>query len=161
MAALILPTILLGIYMTDYLPKDAQNRMQIYGLHKSIGIIILILFFIRVINRLIKKAPALPNEIPAFDKVLSKIAHFAMYCLMLVVPLSGYLMSNSFGYPVFLFSLEMPKIAELNIEAAKVFSEIHEITAFTILGVVSVHIAAVAKHRFFDKSRVNLLKRML
>lgn len=161
MAALILPMIAVGVYMTDYLPKDAENRMQIYGLHKSVGIVVLILLIVRIFNRFKNPSPSLPNSISTLDQILSKIAHLGLYLLMLTVPLSGYLMSNSFGYPVYLFSIKMPFITSIDVEMAKIFAEIHEISAFSLLGLVAIHVAAVFKHAFFDKTKANLLKRMV
>lgn len=161
MAVLILPMIAFGVYMKDYLPKDADNHMQIYNLHKSIGVLVLLLFFLRLLNRFINHPPKLPSEISIIDQRLSALAHISLYILMLLVPLSGYLMSNCFGYPVFLFSIQMPVIANLDIGMAKIFAEIHEISAFSLLGLVVIHALAVVKHRFFDASKVNLLKRMI
>lgn len=150
-----------GVYMKDYLPKDAENRFEIYGIHKSLGILALFLIFIRIINRIIKKPPSLPATIPNLDKKLSSLTHFLMYCLMITIPLSGYLMSNSFGYPVHFFSIQMPTLIGPNLDMAKIFSETHEISAFTLLFVVMLHVAGVVKHLFFDKHKNNLLKRML
>ncbi len=147
--------------MKDYLPKDAENHTQLYNLHKSIGVVVLLLFFVRALNRSINHPPKLPEEISALDKNLAAFGHMVLYLLILLVPLSGYLMSNSFGYPVFLFSIQMPVIVSSNLEMAKFFAELHEISAFSLLSVVAVHILAVIKHRFFDKGKVNLLKRIV
>ncbi len=161
MALIILFMLGLGIYMTDFLGKEAPNRMEIYNLHKSLGVMILILIFIRLLNRLAFKAPALPDTMPKVEKTLAHLAHIALYILMIFVPLSGYLMSNSFGYPVNFFSIEMPFLVEKNFDHGKIFSEAHEILAFTLLGLVAIHVLAVIKHRFFDKAENDVLKRMI
>lgn len=161
MAVIIIFLLGLGIYMTDFLPKDSPNHLEIYSLHKSFGVIALILIFIRVLNRFINKAPALPKTFKKSEQILSHLAHFGLYILMLCVPLSGYLMSNSFGYPVHLFSIELPKLIGTNFELGKIFAEAHEISAFSLLGLVAIHILAVIKHRFFDKPENDVLKRMI
>lgn len=161
MAALIIFMLGLGLYMADYLPKDAPNRLEIYGLHKSLGALALIFILIRVINRFIFKSPALPNSLPKLEKTLAHIGHIALYILMIAAPLSGYLMSNSFGYPVQLFSISLPVLISANFEAAKFFKEAHEVSTTLLMIVVAVHIAAVIKHRFFDKPENDVLKRML
>ncbi len=161
MAVIILFMLGLGIYMTTFLPKDAPNHLEIYSLHKSIGAIALILVFIRILNRFINKAPALPETIKKSEQILSHLGHFGLYVLMLCVPLSGYLMSNSFGFPVHLFSLELPMLVERNFELGKLFATVHELGAYALLGLVVAHVLAVIKHRFFDKPENDVLKRMI
>ena len=80
---------------------------------------------------------------------------------MLIVPLSGYLMSNSFGYEVKFFGILLPFITSINIDNAKIFSEVHEISAYTLAGLIAIHVIAVIKHRFFDQKENDVLNRML
>ena len=160
-AVLILAILTIGIYMTKIMPKDSENHLEIYSLHKSLGVIALILVIIRIINRFATKAPPLPLSIPKHERLLSHLGHFGLYVLMFCVPLSGYLMSNSFGFPVHLFSLEMPLLVERNLKLGRFFAEAHELSAYALLGLVVIHVLAVIKHRFFDKPENDVLKRML
>jgi cytochrome b561 len=161
MAALVLFMIGLGFYMTEILPKDAPNHLQVYNLHKAIGVVILLLVMVRIANRLIKKAPPLQESISKIERILSHLAHFGLYVLMISVPLSGYLMSSYFGFPVHLFNFEMPIFVERNFEYGAFFKLSHELSAYALIGLVSVHILAVIKHRYFDKAENDVLKRML
>ena len=160
--ALIIFTLLgLGIYMMEFLSKEAPNRMEIYSLHKSLGVLALILVLLRIINRFIKPAPKLPDTIAKFEKIAAHLGHFGLYFLMLLVPLSGYLMSNSFGFPVHLFSIEMPTLVQRDMEMAELFAETHEIAAYSLLGLVLLHILGALKHRLFEAPENDVLKRML
>ncbi len=161
MAVIILFLLGLGIYMTEFLPKDSPNHLQVYELHKSFGVVALIFIFIRIVNRFIKKAPALPDTMPKIEQILSHLGHLGLYVLMLVVPLSGFLMSNSFGFPVKFFGTELPVLIGTNFDQGKLFAEAHELGAYALLGLVVVHVAAVIKHRFFDKPENDVLKRMI
>ncbi len=161
MAALIIAILSIGIYMTEFLPKDSPDHLKIYELHKSFGVIALILIFIRILNRFIKKAPPLPESMPKLEKLLAHLGHFGLYILMILVPISGYLMSNSFGFPVHLFSIEMPFLIGKNFELGKIFAEMHELCAYGLLGLIVLHIFAVIKHRFFDNPENDVLKRMI
>lgn len=161
MALIIIFLLGLGIYMADFLQADSPNRMEIYSLHKSLGVMILILVAIRLINRVIFPAPALPISLSKFEKIGAHLAHVALYLLMILIPLSGYLMSNSFGYPVHFFSVEMPFLIEKNLELAPVFAELHEIFAYSLIAVLGLHILGVIKHRFFDSAENDVLKRIL
>ncbi len=160
-AVLIIFMIGLGIYMTEFLSKESSNRLEIYSLHKSIGVLLIILVFMRFINRFINKPPKLPESISKLDRTLAGFGHIALYAFMIIVPISGYLMSNSYGYPVHFFSIEMPFLVGKNFENAALFSKIHYYAGYTILALVIIHILAVIKHRFFDKAENDVLKRMI
>ena len=161
MAAIILFMLGLGIYMTNFLSKEAPNRMDVYNLHKSLGALVLALIIVRAVNRFALGAPAMPQTLPKSQKILAHLAHFGLYILMILAPLSGYLMSNLFGYPVAFFGIELPKIAETNFKLGDFFHEMHEILPYVLLGLITVHILAVVKHRFFDKPENDVLKRMV
>jgi cytochrome b561 len=161
MALIILFLLGLGIYMTDFLSKEAPNRMEIYNLHKSLGVMVLILVFVRIINRFANKPPALPDSLPKFEKIAAHLAHIALYLLMILVPLSGYLMSNSFGYPVNFFSIQLPFLVQQNFELGNLFHNAHWILAYSLIAILALHILGVIKHRFFDKTENDVLKRMI
>lgn len=161
MAIIILSLLVVGIYMTSFLDKDSANRATIYAFHKSFGVITIFLIIIRIINRFIFKAPKLPKTFKKTDIFLAKIGHFLLYLFMVIVPFSGYLMSNSYGYAVKLFGFTMPLMLETNYKLAPIFSEIHEISAYSLLALIIIHLLAVIKHRFFDLKENNILSRML
>lgn len=161
MAAIILFLLGLGVYMSEFLSKEAPNRLDIYNLHKSLGALVLGLVFVRIINRFIFKAPALPNSLPKFERIAAHLAHVALYLLMIAVPLSGYLMSNLFGYPVHFFSVNLPNIVEANPDLGMKINESHGVFAYILLGIIALHVAGAIKHRFFDKPENDVLKRMI
>ncbi len=161
MAALIIFMLALGSYMTEFLSKESVNRSEVYNLHKSFGVMVLILVLIRIINRLFKTPPALPSSISPLEKNLAHLGHFALYILMLLTPISGYLTSVSFGFPVHFFGIELPALVEKNFDHGKIFAEAHEVLSYSLLAVVIIHILAVIKHRFFDRPENDVLQRML
>jgi len=150
-----------GIYIADFISEDSTNRYTLFDLHKSIGVLVLILLSFRVINRFINRPPALPQTIKKLERILAHLGHLGLYILMLIVPLSGYLMSNSYGFEVKFFGILMPYLTSLNVENAKIFSEVHEISAYILAGLIAIHIIAVIKHRFFDQKENDVLNRML
>jgi cytochrome b561 len=161
MAAIILTLLGLGFYMAYFMDKDAANKMIIFNLHKSLGALVLFLIVVRIFMRLSKPVPALPETMHLALQKLSHLTHLTLYMLMIFMPLSGYLMSNAFGYPVHLFGLPLPVLMEKNLELGQFFSEAHEFLGFTFAGVLALHIAGVIKHRFFDIPENDVLKRMI
>ncbi len=161
MALIIIGLLALGFYMEDFLAKDAPNRMQIFGLHKSFGVVALIFIFLRTFNRFIQKTPKLPASLPKIEKFAAYFVHFSLYVLMFTMPISGYLMSNYYGYPVHLFSTQLPKVVATNYELGKFFGKTHSFLAWCIISLLILHILGALKHRFFDKAENDVLKRMI
>lgn len=150
MAIIILGLVGLGWFMSD-LPKDYPNRMFLYNLHKSLGVTVLFLVTLRVLLRLVKGAPKLPNAISKRDAMLAHLTHKVLYLLMFAVPAIGILLSNSWGYPVSWFGIELPMVFAKNFEVGKQAGELHEIAAYTLLAVAGLHLAGAIKHRYIDK----------
>ena len=164
MALLVLTMIFLGWfmeYLEDIIGKTNPKRLFLYDLHKSLGIIVLILMIIRIITRLVTYIPPLPLTIHPGLRITSRISHYAMYLLMLAIPLLRYAMSDSFGKGVQLFGLPLPKPLPDNKLLGKKLAELHGFFAYTLLVLVIVHIAGVIWHRFFDKRVNNILSRMV
>lgn len=160
MAILILGMIGIGWYMAD-LPKENPLKGELVSLHKSCGALLLILFFVRLAMRIVKKAPALPETIPPIERNLANLGHKLLYLFMLIVPLSGYAMSNLYGYAVKMFGIPMPILFSENKDLGKLAREAHELVPYILLGIIALHFAGAIKHRFFDKPENDVLGRML
>ena len=91
------------------------------------------------------------------------IGHWGLYILMLVVPISGWVMVSSsvYGLPTIVFGwFEWPHIPNLqgNENVESLAKEVHFFLAIFFALMITVHIAAVVKHALSDN--VNLIKRM-
>jgi cytochrome b561 len=160
MALIIITLLAVGFYMTNFLSSQADNRATIYALHKSFGVVVMFLIVARIFFRISSSIPPLPNSMPKTIQKLASSAHYLLYFLMIFMPLSGYLMSNSFGYPVHLFGIKMPMLVEKNMELGSFFSNVHKFLGYAFVAVLSLHILGAIKHRFFDLAQNDVLKRM-
>lgn len=166
MAAIILTLIVVGIYMADLPRETAEQKayaFQFYDLHKSFGVIILGLIFLRLVWVRLSPAPELPSAFSPKERKVVKALQSLLYLLMIVVPLSGYLMSNAGGYPIHVFGLfEMPALIGKSKDIGGFAHELHEIAGWAILATVALHMAGALKHRLKDKGgETDILKRML
>lgn len=166
-AILVVGQIAGGLYMVG-IPKDqAALKFQIFQLHKSFGITILLLTIVRLLWRLGHKAPALPAAMPGWEKAAARGSHFLFYALLLVIPLLGwaYVSVAPLNVPTVLFGViewpHMPFFAGVadRKEVAEVFAESHEIAAKVAIGLLILHVAAALKHHFISGD--NVLARML
>lgn len=158
-AAGIIGMILLGWNMDD--------NESLFQLHKSIGITILLLTLARIIWRLINPVPPLPHEMKGWEKTLSHGVHVAFYALMLLMPLTGWLVVSTayhFDIPTVLYGLvswpDMPGVGFLSNETAHgVIANVHSKLAWVALGLLALHVAGAVKHEFSAEEGV--LKRMI
>lgn len=151
-----------GFIMVN-LEFNPNLKFQIFQWHKSLGVILLCTFFLRIILRLTKETPKLPKNIKTLEKIAAKLGHYLLYIFMILIPLSGWIMASSspYGLPTIVFGLfefpHFPKIA--GNELAHLYSnKVHGIFAYCFFVVILLHILAVIKHAIFDKE--NLLPRM-
>lgn len=165
-AALIIFMLGLGFLMEDF-PQEIRGAA--YGLHKSTGLSILLLTFVRIAWRLGHKAPPLPAGTKPIEALIARALVVGFYILMITLPMSGWALSsaNPKGYPINWFGLFdwpfLPVLSTLDIETKKEvahsISEAHETMAAAMIGLLVLHVAAALKHHFILKDDV--LTRML
>ena len=157
-ALAVLCMLIVGFFL-DEVPD--QYAGTVYMLHKSIGITILFLMILRFIWVHASGKPDLPDTVPLWEKVFSRIVQYGFYLLLLIMPLSGWIMSvaadkipNYFG----LFKMPLPWITP-NKSLAEFMEESHLIIAWVIVAFICLHVAGALKHHFINKDSV--LKKML
>lgn len=158
MSLLLFSMLALGFYMSD-LPLSPQ-KLQLYSWHKWAGVSAFLLLVIRLAWRLTHQPPAMSTQMPKIQKLAAHLGHGALYVLMFVIPLSGWLMSSAKGFQTVWFGvLPIPDLIEKNKELGAVLAEVHELLNITLIVILVVHIAAAVKHHFLDKD--DTLRRML
>lgn len=166
-AAAIVFLVPLGIYMHELPREEAALKFELYQLHKSVGVTVLVLSALRLIWRLLHPAPALPAKMKRWEVALAKLTHLAFYALMLGIPFLGWIMvsTDDFNVPTVLYGvIYWPHLPGLRDLAAAdsinwVAVEAHKLLAFFTVFLLLLHIAAALKHHFLDRDDV--LTRML
>ena len=142
----------------EALPRDA--RAAVMGLHISSGITVLVLSIIRLAWRLGHRPPPLPMGMTPWQAGLAHGVHWAFYALMLLLPLSGWIMISSAPFPITWLGLfALPKFAVTREDAISgIAGEGHEILGLLMLALVVLHVGAALWHHF--SLRDNLIARM-
>lgn len=153
-AILIFVSLFLGLTMEGF---SGELKNKAYFIHKSLGVTIFLLFFVRLASRLKTSKPPYNIKLTKLESIVSNITHTLLYILMLLIPISGYLMTNALGYGVSWFGINLPLVISKNEEVADFFYEIHEYASFFLIGLIILHLFAVLKHRIKDK---NFIKRI-
>lgn len=146
-----------GLLMTGM--AFSMRKLNVYALHKSIGLTVLGLFTLRLAWRLYDGAP--PDvPVPRWQHIVARATHFSLYAFMLAMPLSGWLYNSLHGYPLQWFKyVNVPALAAKNDDLSHVAGKLHKYLYYLLLLVLSGHVGAALKHHFIDRD--NILRRML
>lgn len=140
-AGLVLWLLWLGFTMVD-LPKGAE-RSAAYGLHKSLGLLVLATAVLRLAWR--RHRPAPPPVVGPFAWLAGAV-HVGLYAFLLLAPLTGYLASAFTPYAVKFFGLELPRLGAPDEALNATFKLLHQAFVWGGAGLVALHVAAALKH---------------
>lgn len=155
-ALLIIANILIGL-VHDALDKT----VPLIPAHKAIGMTVLALTLLRILWRITHRAPPLPSAMPGWEKGAAHGLHALFYALMLVLPLSGWVMASANTYPLRWFGLfAIPKLAVAKGQPLVELSRAaHGPLGFVFGALIVLHVGAALRHHFILKDGV--LRRML
>ena len=145
----------LGTIMVD-LRKSDPSTFELYQLHKSIGITVLVLSLARLGWRIANQVPPLPSTLRPWEVRLARLTHVGFYILMIAMPLSGWMMvsASPWNIPTVLYGVvELPHLPVLETLPDKKAAEgalksVHELLAWGAAGLLALHVAGALKHQF-------------
>lgn len=155
-AVLILALLPVGLFMSGM--ENSPLKLEIYGMHKSFGMLVFFLGLGRIVWRFVSPPPDHLENHEHWEVTLASAAHFWLYVCIIGMPLSGWLMSSAGEFPVPFFGLRMPYLIAKDESLIGTFGEVHEILAYTLLFVLALHAAGALKHHVIDKDET--LQRM-
>lgn len=155
---LIITQLVLGISADD-LPNGLR-KLELLAWHKSFGMLILMLALVRLAWRYANPRPVPPADMPRWQRLAAVGTHRLLYALILLQPLTGWLMSSYKNYPVSFFGLyQWPDLVAPDAGMHELFEEVHEWLARLLVTVAIIHASAALYHHF--GRRDDVLRRML
>jgi Cytochrome B561 len=143
MAALILAMLFIGVAMVSSL----SDYHRLVAIHRPIGMLILVLVAIRLVFRLISPAPPLPAAMPPLLRFAAVASHVLLYALMFALPLVGWGMLSSAGYPIVLVgSWHLPPILPHGASLYALLRPLHTVLAYVLFATFLVHLGAALTH---------------
>jgi cytochrome b561 len=144
-AALVICTLGLGAYMVQLVENPAE-RFDLTQVHKTIGVVVLALTVARLCLRVFATAPKYEH---APRLLAAKATHAALYALLLLLPLSGWLMATTTPVRIptivlNLFTLPYPLAPDL--ETYRLAHAVHVTAAIFLALFVFMHSAAALAH---------------
>ncbi len=152
MAVCIISMLFIGVGM---LSTVTPKYLDLVSIHKPLGIAILILALLRLIVRLRSGAPGLPADLPAPMKLAAILTHYALYALMIAMPLLGWAMLSAAAYPIQLFpGVFLPPILPQSDGLHTLLWNLHRALAFVLFAVILLHLAAALFHALIRRDGV-------
>ncbi|MGO9443957.1 MAG: cytochrome b [Thiobacillaceae bacterium] len=144
-----------GLYMTDL--KLSPEKLRIYSWHKWAGVTIFMLVLFRLVWRSTHRVPGPPDGIPVWQHRAAQAVHGLLYALMVIVPLSGWLMSSAKGFQTVFFGVvPIPDLLSKNKELGETLATVHKLLNYSMAGLVLAHAAAAIKHHHLDRDDVHV-----
>jgi cytochrome b561 len=152
MAVCILAMLFIGVGMqSTVMPK----YLTLVSIHKPLGITILVLALVRLAVRLRYGAPALPADLPQPMKLAAVASHYALYALMIAMPLLGWAMLSAADYPVVLYSgWHLPLLLPQSDSLHTLLWNAHFYLAFAFFALILLHVAAALFHALVRRDGV-------
>ena len=138
----------------------SPRKLDLFVLHKSIGLAILLVVVVRVAWRAVHAPPPLPATMSSGERRAAHASHAVLYALALALPLSGWIVSAASNVPFLAFwRIPVPAIVAPDELLADRAALVHLVLAI-LLGVALVaHVAAALWHHYVRHDDV--LRRML
>lgn len=145
MALLLIGLLALGLRLANMQP--ALSNLWLYGLHKTMGLSALALVLLRLVWLRLSPPPRPLG--PDWQVRLARLAHAALYVLMLAVPLSGWIASSASGIDtVFAGRWIVPSFVPVSAALEDAGFAVHGVLTKLMIGLVTLHILAALKHGF-------------
>jgi cytochrome b561 len=155
------------VYSEMGLAKEDPLKLQMILLHKSFGVIVLVLALTMLIARYKEGRPpylihpSLDPKLQYYQNLLAKTVHVLLYLSLILMPLMGVLMSiyGGRGVAIFGFPLFAPNFITPNKPLAEIFYHGHVWTSYLIIGLAVLHVTGAFYHQWILKDKV--MDRML
>jgi cytochrome b561 len=142
----------------EALPESSEHGVR--DLHKAFGTVILVFGLWRVGYRMLRGFPAPAADMSAGQLLLSRVVHYLLLAMIIIMPASGFCKSLFAGRTIDMFGLFTIGTPDTKNEAiAGIASSIHLFAGVAITVILVLHIAGALKHHFVDRDRT--LIRML
>lgn len=145
----------LGVFMVTYGERTnfAAPTGQMYDAHKLIGMLILLFVIARFAYRITNGAPGDEPTLEPWQRIVSHITHWAIYALLFIVPLLGWLATSAYG-PFRPFGIPLPSLLSENQDLATRLYSLHKGAAILLVLLVGMHVGAALFHYVIRKDGV-------
>ena len=152
-AVVVVIMIIVGVIIAN--TGDWPGKMTVYDLHKSTGILVLVLVLFRLFYRLTHPPAPLPAHIPPIQQMVAHANHWTLYALLIVQPIVGWIATSAYPAPIPVYWLfELPRIWPEDRAFSERMFTVHAVVATLLAIAAAGHIGAALYHHFIRKDEV-------
>lgn len=156
---LLLIAVFASIELRSLYEKGTDAREAIKALHFMLGLLVFFLTFIRLTLRVMQTTPQISPPLSAKQELASRLMHGALYLLMFVLPIIGWLTLSAAGKDIIFFGLQMPPLIDVDKALAEQLEDLHKTIGEIGYYLIGLHVLAALFHHYIKKD--NTLLRML
>lgn len=154
--------ILIAVYacieLREIYPRGSEIREALKTWHYMLGLSVFFLVWVRITARLIGKTPPIVPAAPQWQLMIANTVEFALYVLMIGLPLLGWVMLSAEGEAIPFFGVQLPALVGANEGLAERTKEVHETLATVGYFLIGLHAIAALFHHYVQRD--NTLRRM-
>jgi cytochrome b561 len=148
MAPLLVAMLLVGTGMAATL---SHWRITLIGLHKPLGLALLVLAVLRLLVRLAGRTPPLPSTLPPALRAAAHASQWLLYGCMLAMPLIGWGMLSAGGFPL---PWHLPALVTPGVARYALLRGLHTVVGEVFYTLVIGHVLAGLLHAWLLRDGV-------
>ncbi|MBX2839446.1 MAG: cytochrome b [Gammaproteobacteria bacterium] len=157
-AVLVLVVLVMGFWLTR--AELSLATIAYFGYHKTIGFVVLVLFVVRVVWHRYSPVPKSVESDSDLQNKLAHLVHRLFYCMLIAMPLSGWIASSATGIDSVIFNRwTVWSIAPTSEAIADFGFAVHAMLGKALAGLVVLHVCGAMYHAFV--LRDGTLRRMI
>ena len=154
--------ILVAVYacieLREMYPRGSEIREALKTWHYMLGLTVFFLVWVRITARFVGKTPPIVPEAPRWQRMIASTVELALYGLMIVLPVLGWVTLSAEGEAIPFFGLQLPAVVDANKALAERTEEVHETLATVGYFLIGLHAIAALFHHYVQRD--NALRRM-
>lgn len=153
--------IVLQVVLAGRMEGRTPEAFAVVQLHKSVGIVVLLLSLARLAWRLTHPPPPEPADLARWERRLASAVHWSFYAVMILMPLTGWIMvsASRVALPTVLFGVvpwpHLPGLPDLAPAAKAAWNgaakDAHHLIIKGFYGLIALHVAGALKHQWLDR----------
>lgn len=150
--------VMFGLGLSMVRLEFSDFKIRVYSVHEWIGLTIWMLTAFRLFWRW-RNPPPPPVPMARIQHLAANAVHILLYVVLLTLPLSGWMMSSAFAFPVvYLGLVPLPDLVPADRALAMRLQRLHFTLAMILAALFAMHAAAALYHHLIRRD--DTLRRM-
>jgi cytochrome b561 len=145
----------IGLTMVD-MPLGPR-KLQVFSWHKWVGVTVFLITVLRLGWRLLNPPSPYPKSMPDWQRRAARLSHAGLYTVLLVMPVSGWVMSSALGLStVYLGLVPLPDLVAPDRALGETLISVHAVLGVALAMLFAVHVSAAIYHHIVLRDDVAL-----